>query len=271
MSSATFSVLIPSFNAERFVEEAARSALAQLHAGDEIIVQDGGSDDGTVELLRAIAADDSRVRIHSERDDGQSDALNRALARAQGEWIVWLNADDLLLPGALDAVRGAIASDPDLDMVCGASQILRSEGDVVDVYPGRRLETRTLLRVGCASFSGSIVARTALLRGVGGFRVDLDCTMDLALQFELARRSPSQVLIDHPIGALRFHEASKSARLWKTFLSEATSLRGTYARSVPQRLDAAWGTVVLAASIPLFRIRLTPGYRKLRRRIRGPR
>src|SRR5258705_278577 len=112
-----FSILVPSFNAAPFVERAMRSALSQMGPDDELLVQDAGSTDGTLDILRRLENEDSRLKLVVESDRGQSDALNLALARAKPSWVVWLNSDDVVLPGGLDAVRDAIVSHPDADVI----------------------------------------------------------------------------------------------------------------------------------------------------------
>lgn len=259
------SILVPSYNPGQYFEPAIRSALGQLGPDDEIVIQDACSTDGTLALIEALSAEDARVKPVVERDGGQSDALNRALDRAVGDWVIWLNADDILLDGALSAVRSALEQSAAPTVLTGDHQLLRAGGEVVDNYKGRPIEIRTLLGSStCASFSGSVVIRTDFLRDLGGFETDLHCTMDYSLQFRIAAAAPTQLAIDVPIGALRFHDASKSANLWKTFISESFRLRMRYARSARDRALGMMGTAEQLLSFLVFRIRLTPTYRKLR-------
>lgn len=259
------SILVPSFNPGAHFEPAIRSALRQMGPHDEILVQDAGSTDGTPNLIAALAESDPRVKAVVESDDGQSDALNRALRRARGQWVLWLNADDVLVEGALAAVRTAACESPDATVLTGDHQLLRAGGDVVGTYRGKPIETRTLLRRStCASFSGSVIIRRDYLESLGGFDKHLHCTMDYSLQFRIAETAPVQQSMPVPIGALRFHDASKSANLWQTFLVESFRLRLRYATSPADRLLGLVGTVEQLASFLVFRIRLTPGYRRLR-------
>lgn len=265
----TFSILVPSYNPGPYLSPALCSALEQLGGSDEIVVQDGGSDDGSQETLRRFAAHDGRVKPVIAPDDGQSDALNRALARAQGEWVVWLNADDVLVDGALDAVRGALGAHPEVSVLTGDHRVLRADGSTVDDYRGRPIETGTLLRRStCAAFSGSVVARTAYLRELGGFDDALRCAMDYELQFRIAGSRPRQLALRRPIGALRFHDATKTATLWRTFLCESVRLRLRFAAGARQWLLAAVGTAEQVVSFAVFRVRLRPSYRRIRRAFR---
>lgn len=266
-TAPTISVLMPAYNPGRFLEAAIRSAVDQLDPHDELVVQDANSDDGSVAVFAAWAAADPRVRVVHEKDDGQSDALNRCLARARGQWCVWLNADDVLVGGALDAVRAAVSNRQELDLVVGANQILRAEGDVVDDYPGHELTRSHLVGKGCAAFSGSIAMRTEFLRQVGGFDARLNTMMDLELQLRMADAHPRQVVLDRVIGALRFHEVSKSANLWREFVSESHEVRMAHADTPTLKASALLCTGMHLAAVPIFRLRLSPAYRAVRKSV----
>src|SRR5690242_18556220 len=88
----TLSVIVACYNGETYLEQALASIIPQLGPGDEIVIQDGGSDDRTVEILAAHGRQDSRIKWRTEADTGQSDALNRALERATNPYVLWMNA-----------------------------------------------------------------------------------------------------------------------------------------------------------------------------------
>ena len=94
------SILIPAFNAERWLGETIRSALDQTWPRKELIVVDDGSSDGTQRVARAFAS--SGVHVIAQRNAGASAARNRALSLAQGDYIQWLDADDLLAPEKIE-------------------------------------------------------------------------------------------------------------------------------------------------------------------------
>ncbi|WP_299576197.1 glycosyltransferase [uncultured Williamsia sp.] len=267
-TSPRISVTMPCFNAGDHLETALTSVLSQLGPGDEVVVQDACSTDGSAAVFARVGEGDPRLSVVSERDDGQSDALNRALGRATGEFVLWLNADDIVVDGGIDAVRAAIDADPSVDLVVGAHQMLRENGDVIDVYPGRAVSVDAILRRGCTAFSGSILMRTALLREVGGFDDALNTVMDLELQLRLARHSPRQVVVDHPVGALRFHDSSKSATLWPQFVRESHRVRMAHSDTLAARVRTVGLTGLHIAYAVTFRIQLTDTYRRLRRIVR---
>src|SRR5919106_662562 len=94
----SISVLTPSRGYGRFIADAIESAKQQVGVTVQHVVQDAGSDDGTLDILWSYG---DAVDWTSEPDSGQSDALNRALGRATGDWIAWLNADEFYLPDGL--------------------------------------------------------------------------------------------------------------------------------------------------------------------------
>jgi glycosyltransferase involved in cell wall biosynthesis len=225
----SISVITPSYNSMPYVERAIRSVLDQLDSDDEIIVQDGVSTDGTLEVLHGISEQDPRVVVMSERDMGQSDALNRALSRASREYVLWLNADDVVLPGAIAAIKSAIMqTEPRPQLIVGGHQTIDHTGKVIANYRSRRLEHRQLMNKGCYIFSGSLVVTRELMSDSGGFGERFHYSMDLDLQFRLVEKKPSQHLINVPIGALRWHDASKSGSVGNKFARESWKVRSRH-------------------------------------------
>ena len=108
MTNPGFSVITPSFNQAQYIRENIESVLAQDYPNVEHIVIDNASTDGTVEILGTYPA----LIWRSEPDSGQSDAVNKALQLATKEWIIWVNSDDFLLPGAMHALAAMIGRNP---------------------------------------------------------------------------------------------------------------------------------------------------------------
>ncbi|MGJ4932299.1 glycosyltransferase family 2 protein [Bradyrhizobium sp. HKCCYLS2038] len=182
------SVVTPSFNLGLYLEDTIRSVVANLRPGDEYFVIDGGSTDGSVDIIRRY---ESHITSWvSEKDDGYGDALAKGFARATGDILCWINAGDLYLPGAFEAARQWLTSD--LDMIFGddfyideANRILSwSRGWVPDL----RLAT---LYGGWSPMQDACFWRRELYQAVGGINVDLKyaADFDLFLRLSIAGRT----------------------------------------------------------------------------------
>jgi len=122
----TISIVTPSYNQGRFIERTINSVLDQDYPALEYIVQDGGSDDGTPDIVRRYA--DRLKHWETAEDDGQAHAINAGFAHTTGEIMGYLNSDDMLLPGALNYVGNYFAKRPDVDVIYG-NRILIDEFD----------------------------------------------------------------------------------------------------------------------------------------------
>ncbi|MEM9496072.1 MAG: glycosyltransferase [Pseudomonadota bacterium] len=107
-----FSIVMPMLNGQRFVAAALDSILVQSHKDFEVIVMDGGSSDGSLETARAYAERDARIAVFSEPDAGIYDAVFNGFERANGDWLAWLNTDDLYTSWSLAAVAAHARAHP---------------------------------------------------------------------------------------------------------------------------------------------------------------
>jgi glycosyltransferase involved in cell wall biosynthesis len=259
------SILMPVYNAGRYLAPAVASAVEQFGPDDELVVQDGGSSDGSIAALAQRYRDDPRVSIVSEPDAGQSDALQRALARARRPYLGWLNADDVYYPGALDAVRAALRAEPRPDVVYGDAAIFAGDDRVLRrVQPGE-FSVRGFVQHGCHVFSGATFLRTDLVRAAGGFDRDLHYAMDFDLFLRVAAAGPRCVKLDHTLGGLRWHEASKSGSVTLPFFKEAMRIRLRYARTPRDRLHVYAQMSRRLAAVPLIPLRNSAAFGRLRK------
>jgi glycosyltransferase involved in cell wall biosynthesis len=142
-------IITPSFNQVQFLEQAIDSVLSQGHRNLEYIVIDGGSTDGSVEIIKKF---EKRISYWvSESDRGQSHAINKGLQRTHGEVVNWLNSDDYLEPGSLQVIE-EIFSDPSVNVVMGRSHIVQNGKRVqvstgTDVYTGNVEKTLGWARI----------------------------------------------------------------------------------------------------------------------------
>lgn len=224
----TVSVVIPSYNGARYLGAALDSALSQVPPPLEVLIQDAGSTDETTEVVAARA--DPRIVLTVEPDNGQSDALNRAIARARGEWICWLNVDDLIRPGLFAAAQEA----GDADVVYGDFDWI-GEGDVQlrHFSPGPEFSSRRLLADGCVFFSGAMLLRRSLFERFG----PIDERLRLAMDYEFYLRIAPHVrthYVPRTLASFRVHGDSKtSAMNWEMF-RETGRLRRRYGGYGPE-------------------------------------
>ena len=119
-------VVTPSYNQGQFLESTIKSVLEQNYPNLEYIVIDGGSADNSIEILHAYS--DRLVFWVSEKDRGQSHAINKGLSRAKGEFIGWINSDDVLVTGAINLVVSTFLNNPDVDTVYGRLGRIDNQG-----------------------------------------------------------------------------------------------------------------------------------------------
>jgi Glycosyl transferase family 2 len=182
------SVVTPCLNPGSWLERCLDSVSAQTYPHIEHIVIDGGSTDGTVELLRRHG-----VRFVSEPDSGQANAINKGFKLASGAFVGWLNADDVLTPGAIEATVATLRANPSVGWTYGEVELRRNGERDYAFRPPAQLTPRSFDISSVIPQPGSFVARWALER-VG----DLDESLHLAMDYDLWLR-----LIDAGIPSAR--------------------------------------------------------------------
>ena len=224
------SVIIPSYNSGRYLRQAITSALDQVPCPDEVLVQDGGSTDRTLEILNSFG---KSVAWTSAPDLGQSDALNKALSRATGDVILWLNADDVIVPGAIAAASAAFAADAGLAFAYGDFEIIDGADALVRSYRSSPYSWQRVYARGCYIFSGSLFVRRRSLIDIGAFDPTLRACMDFDLLLRLDGTGRSRHL-GRTIGQFRMHRANKSSNMGVLFVREGFRVRRRYARGSPR-------------------------------------
>ncbi len=204
------SVVTPSLNQGRFLREALLSVWGQDYPNLEHIVIDGGSSDGTLDLLREFESL-YPLRWRSETDRGQSHALNKGFGSARGHILGWLNADDTYLPGAIASAVEAFTADPRIEWVHGLGYAIDEHGWVIrELKPGRiRLKDLTL--GGMLLVQPTLFFLRSAFERTTGFDEDIHTTMDEAFCLQLAVRSEGAYIERH-LATRRAHRESKSSK-----------------------------------------------------------
>jgi glycosyltransferase involved in cell wall biosynthesis len=134
MASVKISVVMPSFNQANFVEETIKSIVGQKYDNLEFIVIDGGSTDGSPEIIKKYLPQISY--FVSEPDAGHANALNKGFKKSTGEIMAWLNSDDMYTPWTFRTVADIFEQHPDIDWLVGAATIWNDRGTMLSIPPG---------------------------------------------------------------------------------------------------------------------------------------
>ena len=227
------SVLTPSYDYGRFIEDALLSVRRQAGLSVQHVIQDGGSMDGTAEVVSRFQEE---VDWCSEPDQGQSDALNKALARAHGRWIAWLNADEFYLPGSL-AKLVRIGEETGADVVYGDCVLTDESGRLTRLLPQHRFSARVLIEYGPCISSNSAIFRRSIL-GDDPWSTEIRRIMDWDLYMKLLQKQAVFLHVQHPVGAFRVHPAQVTSSSWEQWKSEDSVV--SVSHGSPRSLAERW-------------------------------
>ena len=202
-------IVTPSFNQGRFLEETLVSVQSQDYPCIEHIVVDGGSSDGSLDIIRRHER--RLARWISEPDGGQTDAIAKGFRISTGDILAWLNSDDTLMPGAVGVAVRELTRDPALGLVYGDRLEIDARGNVVGTVrlPSHR---RAMFRRNFTIPQETAFFRRTHYEAVGGVDVGLHFAMDFDLWVRLSAVAPMRHL---PVflGCYRRHDASKSVEM----------------------------------------------------------
>lgn len=201
------SIVMPSLNQSAFLEDAILSVLEQDYANKELIVIDGGSLDGSLDIIRRYDA--QLTYWSSEPDRGQSHAINKGLALASGNIFNWLNSDDMLVPGSLSLVANQFVNRPNTHLVLGDNIFCDRAGRVIKIS---RPPTRWgyLPSAGVFPFGQqSAFFSTSWIRFLGGVREDLHYMMDFDLLYRHFYAQGTLERVKGLVGMWRHHNEAK--------------------------------------------------------------
>ncbi len=198
-------VIIPSRNYARFIGEAIVSCLLQGEAIQEVLIADGNSTDDTLEVVLKLSVLDPRVRVVSENDTGQSNALNIALAHVETEYVMWLNADEYLLPNAVEDLLRAMTSSE--DCVYGNAIFVDENSNFIRYHAQHSFNRYILKHYGPYIQSCTVLFRTNRLKNISETPWDesLCRLMDLDLFGKLEKSGAQFKYIKKPVAAFRIH------------------------------------------------------------------
>ncbi len=213
------SIVTPSFNQGRFLEKTIQSVLNQDYPKIEYIIVDGGSTDGSLDIIQRYA--DRLAWWVSEKDHGQTDAINKGFAKATGEIFAWLNSDDTYYPHAVTEAVEYLLAHPEVGMVYGDAHLIDEEGRVVGKFPARQTDYQRL-RSGYVHIpQQTAFFRAKLWRLVGPLDPSFFFAMDYDLWVRISKVAPL-VYVPRLWASFRLHGSGKTIsaddRCWPEML-----------------------------------------------------
>ncbi len=222
MPPMRFSVVTPSFNMKRYLSRTIDSTLANLRQGDEYFVIDGGSQDGSAQIIESYA--DRLTGWISEPDRGYADALSKGFARATGDVLCWINCGDLLLSGALDAARAAL-TETGAEFIFGDDFYIDEDDRVIFFSRGYIQDLqRAMLYGGWTPLQDACFWRRELYQRVGAIDPKIKYAADYDLFLRMALHGKT-AYVAKAFSAFRRHSGQKSISGAKPYREDRRRVR----------------------------------------------
>ncbi len=217
MSSPRVSIITPSYNQAQYLEQCIVSVLEQDYPNIEYIIMDGGSSDGSVEIIKKYA---HRLAYWvSQPDGGQSAAINAGLRRSTGEIWAWMNADDAYLPGAVSKAAAWLFEHPEHDIIYGDCIEIDANGANLHYRQSKKIEPSKMMTDGIHIPSGSTFIRRRVREHIGNLNESLHYVMDIEYWLR-AFLKVSFGYVPETLSQYRIHAKAK------TFDSDQSRVRG---------------------------------------------
>jgi len=218
VSLPKITIITPSYNQAEYLEATIKSVLDQNYANLEYIIIDGGSTDGSVEIIKRYT--DHLAYWVSEPDDGQSHAINKGLQRATGEWIGWQNSDDVYYPNAFKLVARKIAKNSQLDLIIGDINLIDETGNVIRDMRYVKPTYQSLLAEGMVLTNQAAFWKRNLHQRLGWLDEALHYGFDYEWFLRILAETKRATHIPEVIGALRYHDNTKTSQYQQKFIEE---------------------------------------------------
>jgi glycosyltransferase involved in cell wall biosynthesis len=227
-SAPLVSIVTPTYNMGRFLEETIRSVLSQDYPNVEYIVMDGGSTDETLTILKKY---EDRIQFYSAADRGTADAINKGFARSHGSVFAYLNADDTYLPGAISTALEVLTSEPSTGVVYGDANWVDEWGQVLAPYPVRPFDAALLCQECFISQPAAFLRREAF-ELAGRMDPKLRYAYDYDLWIRISRLYPMRK-VDAVLAASRMHAENKTVGQRRGVLEETLRVLEAHYGYVP--------------------------------------
>ena len=214
------SIITPSYNQALFLEETIKSVLTQDYPRIEYIIMDGGSTDGSVDVIQKYA--DRLAYWESVKDKGQTDAINKGFNRASGDILAWINSDDTYNPKAVGEAVKFLIEHPETAMVYADCNFINEHGEVIGKFASRQTDYAKLRRGYVHIPQQTMFFRSTYWKQLGPLDTSFYFAMDYDLWVRIAKQAPIQYRPGKTWANFRIHTSSKTnvndERGWKEML-----------------------------------------------------
>jgi glycosyltransferase involved in cell wall biosynthesis len=231
------SIVIPSLNKVEYIEKTLKSVVSQDYSDFEVIIQDGGSTDGTLEIIEKYGRENPKlISWVSKRDRGQAEAVNEGFKKANGEVYAYLNADDVFKKGALKKVAGAFKKNRDALWVAGKGRIINKRGIEITSWVTKyknllldRNKFRLLLTVNYLVQPSVFISKKAFEK-YGPFVGWRKSIMEYDLWLKIGEKE-MPVVIKDCLSGFRIAEGTASSTLYRQILAKDHQLAARYTKN----------------------------------------
>ncbi len=227
MNFPRISVITPSFNQGQFLEETLLSVINQKYPNLEYIVIDGGSTDISADIIKKY--EQHLAYWVSEKDSGQSEAINKGFKRATGDIVCWINSDDILMPGALNNVMKYYSDHRNVDFINGYSLVVDAKSNILYNYFILK-QKKWYAKKGIYYISQpSMFWRRSVFEKIGYLKEDFHAMMDKEFLIRILKNNLKVGQIQKVLAAFRVHGTSKTSingEIWSRDTSELINLYG---------------------------------------------
>ena len=219
-----FSIVVPIKNIDRYLQQTLNSIFKQTYQNFEVIIQDGGSTDMTLAIVRRFAKRyPKKIKWESKRDKGQTDAVNKGFKKAIGDIFLYINGDDLLYPQALELVAESYRQNPTRHWFCGYGDIINEEGKLISNWVGQYksilIDINSRFFLLCLNYltqpatyiTKSAFRRYGPFKGIGKIIIEYDLWLKLS-------KVEMPVIIKEPLASFRLTADSFSSNAFKMIL-----------------------------------------------------
>ena len=230
MTFPLVSIIMPSFNQADYIQPAIESILSQSYSNLELIIQDGGSTDGTLEILNKYPHADARVHWSSAPDEGPAPALNAGFCKARGEFIGWLNSDDLYCEGAIAAMIQHFARNPAVLLAYGHGEHVDQNGRPLGKYPSLHPGTGLSgFRSGCFICQPTAFFKTVMFTMLGPLNTEYKTAFDYEYWIRAFRAFPDRIgFVDSTLAQSRLHPDCITMKMRQVVALEGLRLGESY-------------------------------------------